>query len=313
MRACANARIDCETASAILAVDVHSACGFAVSASRILTMSREAILAAIPHRDPFLLLDEIVEQGESRIVCRKRFTGEEYFFAGHYPQFPLVPGVILCEAAMQAGAVLLSQLRRSGRRGGVPVATRMNDVRFKQMVRPGDTIEIEVKLTERLAERVLSGGQSHDGRQSGRAVRVRLHAGGRSREAVMDFLQLAGKSIVVFGVANRKSVAWHVGRVLEEAGAKVVYVVRSERAAASGREAAAGAGHLRLRRRVRGSDRPASRGAGGARREVPRPGALDRLRRLRRRRQAVPRNAQGGLPAGRRYLLLFADRRVQRA
>jgi 3-hydroxyacyl-[acyl-carrier-protein] dehydratase len=113
-------------------------------------MTRQAILAAIPHRDPFLLLDEIVQQGDSRIVCRKRFTGEEYFFAGHYPQFPLVPGVILCEAAMQAGAVLLAKLVEPAS-GGVPVATRMNDVRFKQMVRPGDTIEIEVDLTERLA------------------------------------------------------------------------------------------------------------------------------------------------------------------
>lgn len=127
-------------------------------------MSREAILAAIPHRDPFLLLDEIVEQNESRIVCRKRFTGDEYFFAGHYPQFPLVPGVILCEAAMQAGAVLLAHLVDPAA-GGVPVATRMNEVRFKQMVRPGETIEIEVDLTERLANafflaaRVSTGGK----------------------------------------------------------------------------------------------------------------------------------------------------------
>jgi 3-hydroxyacyl-[acyl-carrier-protein] dehydratase len=127
-------------------------------------MTREAILAAIPHRDPFLLLDEILQQSESRIVCRKRFTGEEYFFAGHYPQFPLVPGVILCEAAMQAGAVLLARFVDAAS-GGVPVATRMNDVRFKQMVRPGDTIEIEVDLTERLsnafflAAKVTTGGK----------------------------------------------------------------------------------------------------------------------------------------------------------
>ena len=127
-------------------------------------MTREAILAAIPHRDPFLLLDEIVEQSDSRIVCRKHFSGEEYFFAGHYPQFPLVPGVILCEAAMQAGAVLLARFVEPAA-GGVPVATRMNDVRFKQMVRPGDTIEIEVELNERLANaffltaKVTSGGK----------------------------------------------------------------------------------------------------------------------------------------------------------
>jgi 3-hydroxyacyl-[acyl-carrier-protein] dehydratase len=126
-------------------------------------MSREAILRAIPHRPPFLLLDEIVEQSESRIVCRKTFTGDEEFYQGHYPGYPLTPGVILCEAAMQAGAVLLSQFVEGG--SGVPVATRMNDVRFKKMVRPGDTIELEVDLKERLANaffltaKVTCGGQ----------------------------------------------------------------------------------------------------------------------------------------------------------
>ena len=114
-------------------------------------MSREQILAAIPHRDPFLLLDEIVVCDERRIVCRKTFTGAEWFFAGHYPGRPLTPGVILCEAAMQAGAVLLSR-HMDAAAGRVPVATRMNDVRFKRMVRPGDTIELEVELQERLAD-----------------------------------------------------------------------------------------------------------------------------------------------------------------
>jgi 3-hydroxyacyl-[acyl-carrier-protein] dehydratase len=114
-------------------------------------MTQAAIYAAIPHRPPFLLVDEIVEQDETRIVCRKTFTGEEFFFSGHYPGFPLVPGVLLCEAAMQAGAILLSRhVPADGR--GVPVATRMGDVRFKRMVRPGETIELEVDLTERLAD-----------------------------------------------------------------------------------------------------------------------------------------------------------------
>ena len=71
-------------------------------------MTLAEIHAAIPHREPFLLLDEIVERDERRIVCRKTFRGDEYFYAGHYPGFPLTPGVLLCEAAMQAGAVLLS-------------------------------------------------------------------------------------------------------------------------------------------------------------------------------------------------------------
>jgi 3-hydroxyacyl-[acyl-carrier-protein] dehydratase len=116
-------------------------------------MTREEILAAIPHRDPFLLVDEIVERSDSRIVGIKTFTGSEWFFAGHYPGFPLVPGVLLCEAAMQCGAILLSrQFSEDEAAGKVPVATRINDVRFKRMVRPGEKIVMEVDLTERLAD-----------------------------------------------------------------------------------------------------------------------------------------------------------------
>ncbi|MEX2168033.1 MAG: 3-hydroxyacyl-ACP dehydratase FabZ family protein [Pirellulales bacterium] len=113
-------------------------------------MSLAVIKAAIPHREPFLLLDEIVEQSDSRIVCRKRFTGDEFWYRGHYPDYPITPGVILCEAAMQAGAVLLSKLAVDSP-GAVPVATRANNVQFRKMVHPGDTITIEVELTERLA------------------------------------------------------------------------------------------------------------------------------------------------------------------
>jgi len=113
-------------------------------------MSRQQILDAIPHRDPFLLVDEIVEWTDERIECTKVFSGREDFFAGHYPEFPLVPGVLLCEAAMQCGAILLSK-HLEGAEGKVPVATRMNDVRFKRMVRPGETIRMEVELTERMA------------------------------------------------------------------------------------------------------------------------------------------------------------------
>ncbi|HZZ71596.1 MAG TPA: 3-hydroxyacyl-ACP dehydratase FabZ family protein [Pirellulales bacterium] len=109
------------------------------------------IKAAIPHRAPFLFVDEIVERSDDRIVCRKTFSGSEFFYAGHYPDFPLTPGVILCEAAMQAGAILLAQ-KLAPAQNKVPVATRANNVRFKRMVRPGETIQIEVDFVERLAE-----------------------------------------------------------------------------------------------------------------------------------------------------------------
>lgn len=113
-------------------------------------MSLEAIKSVIPHREPFLLIDEIVEQTENRIVCRKRFTGDEFWYAGHYPEYPLTPGVLLLESAMQAGAVLLAKLVENDV-GTVPVVTRINNVKFKQMVRPGDTIDLVVTLKERMA------------------------------------------------------------------------------------------------------------------------------------------------------------------
>lgn len=113
-------------------------------------MSLEAIKAAIPHREPFLLIDEIVEQTEDRIVCRKTFSGDEFWYAGHFPDFPITPGVIMCEASMQAGAVLLAKHAEPGG-DTVPVATRADNVKFKKMVLPGDAVEFEVTLNEQLA------------------------------------------------------------------------------------------------------------------------------------------------------------------
>jgi 3-hydroxyacyl-[acyl-carrier-protein] dehydratase len=96
-----------------------------------------------------LLVDAILHQDAQSIVCRKTFQAEEYFFQGHYPGFPLVPGVILCESAMQAGAILLSSFIKTD---SIPVATRLNDVKFKRIVRPGETVEMEVRLMERLTD-----------------------------------------------------------------------------------------------------------------------------------------------------------------
>lgn len=110
-----------------------------------------------------LLVDEIVERGENRIVCKKTFRAEEFFFQGHYPNFPIVPGVILCEAAMQAGAVLLSSQITQGQK--VPVAGRLKDVKFKKMVRPGESILIEATLNERVQDAYfLSAQVSMDGK-----------------------------------------------------------------------------------------------------------------------------------------------------
>lgn len=113
-----------------------------------LSVSAERIEDAIPHRPPMRLLDEVVEEGEGRIVCRKTFRADEFFVQGHFPDYPLVPGVILCECCMQAGAIVLGS--RAPGPGQVPVATRIDNVKFKRMVRPGDTVEVEATLNENL-------------------------------------------------------------------------------------------------------------------------------------------------------------------
>ncbi len=107
---------------------------------------REAVEAAIPHRAPMLLVDQIVEQSGKQIHCRKTFGMDEFFTQGHFPDYPLVPGVILCECALQSGAILLAQHTPAA--GAVPVATRMDGVKFKHMVRPGDTIDIHATLND---------------------------------------------------------------------------------------------------------------------------------------------------------------------
>ena len=116
-------------------------------------MTREQIEAAIPHRPPMLLLDEIVEWADSQIVCSKSFRDDEHFVQGHYPGQPIVPGVILCEVALQSGAVLLSRRANpdGSQSGGTPVVTKLSDARFRQMVSPGDTVLVQTELLDHLA------------------------------------------------------------------------------------------------------------------------------------------------------------------
>ena len=104
-----------------------------------------------------LLVDDIVEQESDRIVGTKTFRSDEFFLQGHFPGFPLVPGVILCECALQAGAILLAG--KMAGTGSVPVATRLDNVKFKQMVRPGDTVQLEVTLTESVSTAYFMTGK----------------------------------------------------------------------------------------------------------------------------------------------------------
>ena len=121
--------------------------------------SKQTILDLIPHRPPFLFVDKILEWTEAEIVTAYRFKEDEFFFRGHYPDRPIVPGVILCESAIQAGAVYLAaltsaELTQSPENVGkkfLPVVGRLDEVKFKKSVGPGDVIECEVLLKEKMA------------------------------------------------------------------------------------------------------------------------------------------------------------------
>ncbi len=106
------------------------------------------ILRTIPHRYPFLLVDRVVETAPGkRIVAEKNVTINEWFFQGHFPDFPIMPGVLIIEALAQAGAVLL--LSDEGVKGQVPLFAGIDNCRFRAQVTPGDVLRLEVELTAR--------------------------------------------------------------------------------------------------------------------------------------------------------------------
>ncbi|MGJ8640632.1 MAG: 3-hydroxyacyl-ACP dehydratase FabZ family protein [Opitutaceae bacterium] len=129
----------------------------------------DEILKTIPHRPPFLFIDEIVELREDGVTCKRTIRADEPQFEGHYPGNPIMPGVLLCESCFQAGAIYLGkQIEKEGRslNDVTPVLSRITDAKFKQMVKPGDEITIEVKMGETISRfyfmsaKVLKGGKA---------------------------------------------------------------------------------------------------------------------------------------------------------
>ena len=105
-------------------------------------MDREEIIRILPHRDDMLLLDDIAESvGEA--VGHYTVRGDEFFLRGHFPQNPIVPGVILCEILAQSACVLMRDAMDEGK---IPMYTGLDKVRFRSPVRPGDTVETRCRI-----------------------------------------------------------------------------------------------------------------------------------------------------------------------
>ena len=115
-------------------------------------MSRQQVESLIPHRHPFLWVDRIIETEEGRIVTEKLIDADLPLFAGHYPDRPIFPGALLCEAMFQSGALLMAS--RQGEPSAeplLPLVTRILGAKFKRPVSPGEVLRMTVTLTERLS------------------------------------------------------------------------------------------------------------------------------------------------------------------
>jgi 3-hydroxyacyl-[acyl-carrier-protein] dehydratase len=108
-------------------------------------LSKREIEEILPHRDPFLLLDEVTELAPGvRVVARKRVRDDEWYLAGHFPGRPIMPGVLMVEAMAQTGAVAV--LADEANRGKLALFAGIDDVRFKRIVEPGDELELTCEL-----------------------------------------------------------------------------------------------------------------------------------------------------------------------
>lgn len=114
-------------------------------------MDTPPIAALLPHRYPFLLVDRVVEVvAAERIIALKNVTINEPFFPGHFPDYPVMPGVLLCEAVVQAGGILVCASAPKGRsRPQYALLTALDKVRFRRQVTPGDQLRLEAETVHR--------------------------------------------------------------------------------------------------------------------------------------------------------------------
>ena len=115
-------------------------------------------LQYIPHRPPFLFIDRVLEENDNTIKTEKKIDPNEPFFEGHYPKKPIMPGVLIFEAIFQAGAVMMG--KRIANEGRIPVLTRVNNIKLKHAVLPGDTLQVEVTLKDLVSTAAYMTGKA---------------------------------------------------------------------------------------------------------------------------------------------------------
>ena len=119
----------------------------------------EDVLNAIPHRPPFLFVDKVVELTDNKIKATREMQSDEWFFQGHFPGNPIMPGVLICESIFQAAGILLAKIL-GGIGGGTPVLTRISNARFKNIVRPGDLLELQAEVVETVSNASFMKGSA---------------------------------------------------------------------------------------------------------------------------------------------------------
>lgn len=120
------------------------------------------IESLLPHRKPFLFVDEIIKADEKGSVSTRKFTTEDFFFKGHFPDYPVVPGVILIETMAQAGGAALS-FQKTFQEGSLFFLGTVDKVKFRHQVRPGDTVRMEITNLRVSQKMVKQAGKAYVG------------------------------------------------------------------------------------------------------------------------------------------------------